>query len=733
MKNVFNIKIFKEFFKQLKVIGLLMAIITGFIAALMPISTYIGIRENQKNIALSQSIVSIDEIILVFFIIFCITVPMLTLSAFQFLNKRNTCDFYHSIPHKRTCLFFSIFAAVFSWIFINLASTTLIFSILYTAFKKYIIFDISQLLLASVNILIISLLVCSAIILACTLTGNILNNFFVSGIILFLPRIFITLFASLITNSIPFIQSFDTISVFKNSTNLLFGIFLNFLSIGSSKYYYHLGFGTVYTLILSIIYITLAVFVFKIRKSEVAGNSSINTKLQAIFRICIGIFITLPAIIAVFGELSNQSSYEYNGSLLFYVIANVIIAIIFMFIYELVSTKNIKKALHSLIFIPVHLAACAALIGFIFGIYNFSLNYVPAKDDVEYIHICNYAYDDESYKDYFEYKISTSKIYDKNIINTLLETLEDNIEKFKENPDKFYYSSNNINITFVCNGKEYNRTIYLDYKNSSNITSQISKAIDLNSILLDFPNIANSQISTSGNLEFLNKPNNDIFVKKLYNTFLECVKNNPDPYLSYMKKNIRYSLLTAENDYLSNVNNDEDSDFDYNVSFVVTTFVNGAKATAYIPIITDYEPVMELLYNESLKNEAAQLKVKDILSNINDYIYKYDEISIYVSPARKNQSNDNAIYFTYSNKTIFYEYNYGYTACTPEELKAAKDALQIASEEDVKKLKYIGDNINTNAYDSNYSFYTVAICYEQNYSDNYTSENLLPILVAIPN
>ena len=190
--------------------------------------------------------------------------------------------------------------------------------------------------------------------------------------------------------------------------------------------------------------------------------------------------------------------------------------------------------MHSLIFIPVHLAACAALIGFIFGIYNFSLNYVPAKDDVEYIHICNYAYDDESYKDYFEYKISTSKIYDKNIINTLLETLEDNIEKFKENPDKFYYSSNNINITFVCNGKEYNRTIYLDYKNSSNITSQISKAIDLNSILLDFPDIANSQISTSGNLEFLNKPNNDIFVKKLYNTFLECVKNNPDPYLSYM-------------------------------------------------------------------------------------------------------------------------------------------------------------------------------------------------------
>lgn len=112
-------------------------------------------------------------------------------------------------------------------------------------------------------------------------------------------------------------------------------------------------------------------------------------------------------------------------------------------------------------------------------------------------------------------------------------------------------------------------------------------------------------------------------------------KNNPDPYLSYMKKNIRYSLLTAENDYLSNVKNDDDSDFDYTVSFVVTTFVNGTKATAYIPIITDYEPVMELLYNESIKNEAAQLKVKDILSNINDYIYKYDEISIYVSPARK--------------------------------------------------------------------------------------------------
>lgn len=733
MKNVFNFKIFKEFFKQLKVIGLLMAIITGFIAALIPVSTYIGIKEEQKNIAISQSIVSINEIILVFFIIFCITVPMLAMSAFQFLNKRNTCDFYHSIPHKRTCLFFSIFAAVFSWIFINLISTTLIFTILYTAFKKYIIFDVGQLWLASVNILVISLLVCSAIILACTLTGNILNNFFVSGIILFLPRIFIILFASLITNSIPFIQSFDTISVFKDSTNLLFGTFLNFLDAGSAKYYYHLGFGTVYTLILSIIYIALAVIVFKIRKSEVAGNSSINTKLQAIFRICIGIFITLPAIIAVFGKLSHQSAYEYNGSLLFYVIANVIIAIILMFIYELVSTKNIKKALHSLIFIPVHLVACGALIGIIFGIYNFSLNYVPDKDDVDYIHIYNYTYDDDSYKDYFEYKISTSKIYDKNIISALVETLEDNIEKFKENPDKIYYSSNNIDITFVCNGREYNRTIYLDYKNGSNITSQISKAIDLDSILLDFPDLANSQISTSGNLEFLNNPNNDAFVKKLYNTLLECIKNNPAPYLSYMRENVSYSLLTADNDYLSNIEKDENSDFIYDVYFALTTFVNGTKATAYIPVITDYEPVMELLYNESIKNEAAQLKVKDILSNINDYIYKYDEISIYVSPVCKNQSNDNAIAVTYSNKTNFYEYNYGYTDCTPEELQAAKDALQIASEEEAKKLKYIGDNINTNAYNSNYSFYKVSIYYEQNYSDDYSAQDLLPILVAMPN
>ena len=112
-------------------------------------------------------------------------------------------------------------------------------------------------------------------------------------------------------------------------------------------------------------------YVFKIRKSEAAGNSSISPVLQTIFRVCIGIFITLPSIIAIFEKLTNQSEFDSNSVLAFYVITNILIAILFMFVYELISTKNIKKAIHSLIFVPLHLVTFVALIGVVFSIYHY--------------------------------------------------------------------------------------------------------------------------------------------------------------------------------------------------------------------------------------------------------------------------------------------------------------------------------------------------------------------------
>lgn len=722
MKNVFNFKIFKEFFKQLRVIGLLMTIITCFIASLIPISTYIDLIETMDKTVYGQSIITINDIIIVFFMIFFLTVPMLSLSAFQFLNKRNTCDFYHSIPHKRTCLFFSIFAAILSWIFINLASTTIVFSALFALFKKYIIFDISQLLLSSINIFIISLLVCSSIILACTLTGNLLNNICVSGIILFLPRVFISIFTSLIVGSIPFFNAFDTISLLNNNTNLLFGSFMNFLNVSNNTYYYHLGLGTVYTLILSIIYIIIAAYVFKIRKSEAAGNSSISPVLQTIFRVCIGIFITLPSIIAIFEKLTNQSEFDSNSVLAFYVITNILIAILFMFVYELISTKNIKKAIHSLIFVPLHLVTFVALIGVVFSIYHYSLNFVPSQDSVDYIQLYDYSSDEDYSSNYFESKIADAKIYDKAIINELLDTLHKDIKLFKENRYHIYSNSDYINVTFVCGNREYSRLVYFNYPDYSDMIDKISKSIDLDSILLDLPDPDNSQIVVSGDINYITEK----FAKELYKVFLENVERDPETYLSYMRTHLNSNLHGIGNSII------EDDDFTYNMYFHISTTNNGTIVDESIPIIIDYPEILKLIYSKSFDDKENRSLAKDLLSNINEYIYKYDEIYIDLYPLCKSQSELNPFSVYYSNDGTYYEYNYEGIPYTPEEIKEAKDNLTIASDYEVEILQNIANNIDNN-YDENSYLYRLDIYFVNNYAAYETQRHTsISILIATP-
>lgn len=729
MKNIFNLKIYKEFFKQLKVVGMLMTFLTGFIAFIIPTSTYMDITNNFDNNPVSPTVVSLNDIILVFFILFCITVPILTLSAFNFLNKRNTCDFYHSIPHKRGCLFFSIFSAVLSWIFINLATTTIIFSILYTAFKKYIIFDVTSLITASINIFIISLLVCAAIMLACTLTGNMLNNVLVSGIILFMPRLLIAISINLL--SIPFMENFDTVFLLKNTTNMLIGSFFALFGYGSSvsDYYSALSFNTIYTLLLAIIYIVLAAFVFKIRKSEAAGNSSINSKLQTVFRICIGIFITLPSIIWIFDKLIGVNDFEHTSTFIFSIAVNFIIAVIFMFIYELISTKSAGKALFSLAFIPVYIISCVILTGALFSIYNISLNYVPSTDEVDYVHLYNSndIYNTSYDNDYFNSKIADEKITDTAIINTLVNTLKENIQDFKDDrlfDDNFY----TIRITFVCGFREYNRLIYFNYTDYNRMQEEISKSINLDKVFLDLPDIKNSQILLS-NSEKTNFTNN--FAEKLYEAFLTEVNNNPTPYLSYMHEH--FSSETMYSDYYDYNSDNEIYSCHYTCYFIISTYADDKPMIAYIPVITDYDNISAMIFQHSRTDDKNRSKVYNTLTDINSVIHKYDDVNIYITPLKEIPSDNNSINLSYSNYTDYYYYIYEDTDATEYEIKKAEASLNIASDAEAYFLSSIADILNSDASDYFGELYSVSVeCisnvasyFDDNVENYYYSEIIL--------
>ncbi|MDE6698281.1 MAG: hypothetical protein K2J91_02230, partial [Lachnospiraceae bacterium] len=313
MKNFFNFKIYKESFKQLRVIGIIMTAIMVLIGAVIPISEYIDVI-NGINMGFYtndyMSLISSYDICDIYYVIFILVAPILTLFSYNFLTSRNSCDFYHSIPHKRSCIFFSILSAIITWISIIFVSCTVVLLGLFAIFSNHLVFNSTPLLIGAVNCFINSLLVVASISLACTITGTTLNNILVSGIIMFFPRILIYVCINLISASNPFLINFDTFFLFKIDTNMLIGALANVISYRSIINLADFGAYTIYTLILVIIYFGIAAFLFCKRKSETAGTSSVSSILQTIFRVCIGIIVTLPSISWIYSIYNGSESFN---------------------------------------------------------------------------------------------------------------------------------------------------------------------------------------------------------------------------------------------------------------------------------------------------------------------------------------------------------------------------------------------------------------------------------------
>src|SRR5690554_5876311 len=113
-KKLFSFGLYIEGIKQLNFLGIFAFVVFAFEAILIPVGIVIG-RQNEEIIS-AESVIGwqVHPILVAAFVFIA---PVMTLILFNFLNKRNSSDFYHSIPHTRFCLFFSYFASIASWLF----------------------------------------------------------------------------------------------------------------------------------------------------------------------------------------------------------------------------------------------------------------------------------------------------------------------------------------------------------------------------------------------------------------------------------------------------------------------------------------------------------------------------------------------------------------------------------------------------------------------------------------
>lgn len=577
----FSFSLYLEGLKQLKLLGFISMGLVALVSILIPIGKYNDIKSYYEIAPNTKEIVTVSGSCIFLFFIFVVIVPLLTLYLFSFLTKRNACDYYHSFPNTRGCIYTSYTAAIITWIFGIIAVADILTGILYTCLSKYFVFSFATMLRFSFSIFICSLLVQAGISIACSITGNIFSNVIVTGIILFLPRLFITVLTNNITNASELFVSDKFFPLFDSRYNLVFNNSVNFLFMNQAPDMFNI-LSVIYTAVLAIIYFLLGYVFFRIRKSETAGNATSNRWLQGFFRICIGLAISLLPISLIFQRIAAND--ENN---LYSIIVTYIITIIAMLLYELISTKKVKNVIKALPSIGILAILNICILGMEYALFIHQLNYSPDVHDVEYVISSFNTYSNYD-KDYFQYKLKKHKFENDDIIKIITDTLKTNIEAEKKYLKSGNYSDSPANecycITVGIKSGSFTkyRNIYINEDKYNDCMKILENDSAITDIYMNLPEYDKSNMKLSIYPDFDNYSK----ILNIYNTLREEVKNID--YISW--HNLLYNLNS----------NDEEI---FNCTTLNMSYVIDDNVTYTLLPISTLTPKTLMLYME-LYNES---------------------------------------------------------------------------------------------------------------------------------
>ena len=461
----FQIGLYLEGIRQLKLSGIMLLVVFSIEAILIPVGYVVSAISHKCSSSISYEPIaqqvnglSVHPILIAAFVL---AAPIMTMSLFGFLNKRNSSDFYHSLPHTRTGMYVSFMAAIATWLAVIIAGSTLISGTVILIFHRFFVLNVPSLLMLALNCLIASLLVSCVIVTAMSITGTRFNNLILSGLLLFLPRLLITLVCYVLTNSLPLLVTNHIFPLFGDDYNIVTGVvygvfgylFGSFFDVSPTLILVS-GKAALYTFCLAAVYFAAGCFLFRKRPSESAAIAAPNRKIQALYRISVTMaYCSLVTCVLFKALVSNRgiSSSDFFQFFVFY-----IIAVLIYFIYELVTTKKWKNLLRALPSLGIVVALNGVLIGCLFGVYHIALNYSPSEEQIKSISILpdeeNYRHASTySFQAYLDQKIGTIQITDPDTIRMISRSLQKNVTNIKnkkypyaglEERDKAYYEKN---------------------------------------------------------------------------------------------------------------------------------------------------------------------------------------------------------------------------------------------------------------------------------------------------
>ncbi|MCR5610237.1 MAG: hypothetical protein K6F68_00185 [Clostridiales bacterium] len=334
MNKIFHKGYFSEMFRQLKVIGIVAAIIlmasnfTTAVSALMSFASETGVLANR--------IPGGFELAMPMMMYVYLSGLVFTFVAYNWLNRRAYSDFYHALPVTRKQMYYSTFLAIIIWMAIGLTAYSIVHSLIYLIFDlpfNYLLF-----FCVYVNMLIGAIEVVGAVSLACAISGTRFVNLFASIVILFVPRFLLSVMSVFIETDAPYmLSSIASYSLFFDpSYNIIatpYGSIVQMISNGAYTVNYAKIPAMIWSLCWSVLLVFLGGIAFNKRASETAGIPTKSKLFQTVVRTAIG----LPLLLLLMYLIVNEEATLVAGVFL------VLFSFIFYCLYELISTKSPKK------------------------------------------------------------------------------------------------------------------------------------------------------------------------------------------------------------------------------------------------------------------------------------------------------------------------------------------------------------------------------------------------------
>ncbi len=441
-KKIFSGGMFIEGLRRSKITGIIFLAVAVLVQIIIP-AINVSLIDRVPS---TKTIVTATTMMYGSQIIPYLLVPILALVLFSVFNKRGGSDFYQALPYTRTCIYVS-------WTVAILAVSAAVFVIgffgnllVMASHPQFYIISFSDFGFAAAKLIVKILFALSAGLLAVSVTGTIFSNTACMILIMLLPRIILIVVRNMIMTAAPIVSCSSFARMLSYQYNIFVGEpvewFSDVFGISSSG---ELTWDNVlFTLGLAVIYYCLGMYLFRIRKSETAGNSASGRTVQAIIRCALCFAVSLPG---TYMACLVESDDDYIAM----AIVIYIVAVLVFFIYEILSTrswKNLIKAIPSLLIV-------AALNLLVVGVVNVSTSYINSREisseDIKYVRIVS---EEDGYYDasYVDVVYNTVEINDTESVGIISDRLSEQLA-LPEHGFPDYYETSSSDENNFYNGK----------------------------------------------------------------------------------------------------------------------------------------------------------------------------------------------------------------------------------------------------------------------------------------